>query len=164
MASAGSDFDSIFRHKQRYNITICKPCDFAIVPEQIDRHLREHHPRVGKEKRWRIAAIGVALEEVAHSKEEVIYPQANEGPIGGLAVYKDGLLSQEESIGEDGEEDEAEDETIDGESQLREVLREIRAKVADARQRQAVDGSFKRYVADPWLEFIGWHRRLQGFQ
>lgn len=92
MGSAGSDFDSIFQHKQRYKIIICKPCAFAVVPEQIDRHLREHHPQVGKEKRRRIAAIGVALEEVAHSKEEVVYPQANEGPIEGLAVYKDGLL------------------------------------------------------------------------
>lgn len=72
--------------------------------------------------------------------------------------------SQEESIGGDGEVDEAGEETIDGESQLREMLRESRAKVSDARQRQAVDGSFKRYVADPWLEFTGWHRHLQGFQ
>jgi hypothetical protein len=56
------------------------------------------------------------------------------------------------------------EETIEADVRLREVLREGRAKVEEARQRQTVDGSFKRYVADPWLEFTGWHRHLQGFQ
>jgi hypothetical protein len=52
-------------------------------------------------------------------------------------------------------------ETIDTDVGLREVLREGRVKVEEARQRQTVDGSFKRYVADPWLEFTGWHRHYQ---
>jgi hypothetical protein len=47
------------------------------------------------------------------------------------------------------------EETIEADVRLREVLREGRAKVEEARQRQTVDGSFKRYVADPWLEFTG---------
>jgi hypothetical protein len=56
------------------------------------------------------------------------------------------------------------EETIDADARLREVLRESRAKVEQARQPQTVDDSFKRYVADLWLEFTGWHRHLQGFQ
>jgi len=46
------------------------------------------------------------------------------------------------------------EETIDADAGLREVLREGRAKVEEARQRQTVDGSFKRYVADPDREDV----------
>lgn len=55
-------------------------------------------------------------------------------------------------------------EATDAEARVRQLLEESRAKTEDARERQAVDGSFKRYVADPWLEFTGWHRHLQEFQ
>ena len=69
--------------------------------------------------------------------------------------------------GEENEQIEGEGEdrgTIEADTGLREVLQEGRAKVEEARQRQTVDGSFKRYVADPWLEFTGWYRHLAGFQ
>jgi ElaB/YqjD/DUF883 family membrane-anchored ribosome-binding protein len=41
------------------------------------------------------------------------------------------------------------DEATDAEARVKQLLEESRAKMEDARERQAVDGSFKRYVADP---------------
>ena len=73
-------------------------------------------------------------------------------------------VSQGKSVRIHGQVDEEGEETTNAEAGLREVLRESRAKVKEAQQRQTVDGSFKRYVADPWLEFTGWHRHLKGFQ
>ena len=73
MGSIREDFDGIFQHMQRYKIIVCKTCAFAVVPQQIDRHLREHHPQVDKEKRSRIVAIGIVLEIVAYNKEDVEY-------------------------------------------------------------------------------------------
>jgi hypothetical protein len=61
MGSMREDFDGIFRHMQQYKIIVCKTCAFAVVTQQIDRHLREHHPQVDKAKRSRIAATGIAL-------------------------------------------------------------------------------------------------------
>ena len=239
MGGVQEDFDGIFQHMQRYKIIVCKRCAFAVVPQQFDRHLREHHPQIDKQNRSRIVERVRTLEAVAHNKEDVEYPQASEEPIEGLEVFKDGLqcMGQQDgnpckyvcrtavgiqkhcrlehgwvnergrggnvrkkekqalnrmwedkqwcqrffeyrqwqryfvvSRGMSGEGDErmegeGEDrETIDVNAGLREVLREGRAKVEEARQRQTVDGSFKRYVADPWLEFTGWHRHLAGFQ
>jgi superfamily II DNA helicase RecQ len=239
MGSVREDFDGIFQHMQQYKIIVCKTCAFAVVPQQIDRHLREHHPQIDKQKRSGVTETGTALEAVAYSKEDVNYPQANEEPVEGLEVFKDGLQCMGQRDGkpcgyvcrtafgiqkhcrlehgwvnergrggnvrkkgkqalnrmwedkrlcqrffeyrqwqryfvvsqgrldqeDEGVEGEGEDEeTIDADAGLREVLREGRAKVEEARQRQTVDGSFKRYVADPWLEYTGWHRHLQGFQ
>ena len=91
MGSIREDFDGIFQHMQRYKIIVCKTCAFAVVPQQIDRHLREHHPQVDKQKRSRIAATGTALETVAHNEGDVIYPKASEEPVEGLEVYGDGV-------------------------------------------------------------------------
>lgn len=44
-----------------------------------------------KEKRRRIAAIGIVLEAVAYKKEDVEYPQASEERVEGVEVFKDGL-------------------------------------------------------------------------
>jgi hypothetical protein len=91
MGSIREDFDGIFQHMQRYKIVVCKTCAFAVIPQQIDRHLREHHPQVDKQKRSRIAATGTALETVAHNEGDVIYPEASEEPVEGLEVYGDGV-------------------------------------------------------------------------
>ena len=91
MGSMREDFDGIFQHMQQYKIIVCKTCAFAVVPQQIDRHLREHHPQVDKQKRSRIAATGTALETVAHNEGDVIYPEASEEPVEGLEVYGDGV-------------------------------------------------------------------------
>ena len=91
MGSMREDFDGIFQHMQQYKIIVCKTCAFAVVPQQIDRHLREHHPQVDKQKRSRIAAAGTVLETVAHNEGDVIYPEASEEPVEGLEVYGDGV-------------------------------------------------------------------------
>jgi hypothetical protein len=70
---------------------VCKTCAFAVIPQQIDRYLRKHHPQIDKQKRSGVIETGTALEAVAYSKEDVNYPQANEEPVKGLEVFKDGL-------------------------------------------------------------------------
>ena len=102
--------DSIFQHIQQYRMVACGSCAFAAVPQQIDRHLRQHHPQTDEQKRSRIAETGRTLVAVAHSSEEVDYPQGNEEPIAGLEVYtcvrqRDGIwdteaLSSETWLGE----------------------------------------------------------------
>lgn len=91
MGDIRSEFDSIFRHMTTYKIIVCRACKFAVVPGQIERHLREHHPQVEKGKRNRVAKAGAGLESVAHTKEEVGYPQPTDEPVEGLPVYEDGL-------------------------------------------------------------------------
>ena len=91
MGSVQEDFDGIFQHMQTYKIIVCKRCVFAVVPQQIDRHLREHHPQIDKQNRSRIVERVRTLEAVADNKEDVEYPQADEEPVEGLEVFKDGL-------------------------------------------------------------------------
>ena len=90
MGSVQEDFDGIFQHIQKYKIIVCERCAFAVVPQQIDRHLREHHPRIDKQNRSRIVERVRTLEAVAHNKEDVEYPQVGEEPVEGLEVFKDG--------------------------------------------------------------------------
>jgi len=90
MGSVQEDFDGIFQHMQEYKIIVCNRCVFALVPQQIDRHLREHHPQIDKQNRSRIVERARTLEAVAHNKEDVEYPQAGEEPVEGLEVFKDG--------------------------------------------------------------------------
>ena len=98
MGSMREDFDGIFQHMQQYKIIIYKTCAFAVVPQQIDRHLREHHPQMDKHTR-RIVATGTGIETVAHNKGDVVYPQASEKPNEGLEVYGDGLRCMEQQDG-----------------------------------------------------------------
>jgi hypothetical protein len=88
MGDIGSEFDSIFRHMTTHKIIVCRTCKFAVVPGQIERHLREHHPHVEKEKRNRVVKIGAGLESVAHTQEEVLYPQPTDEPVEGLPVHE----------------------------------------------------------------------------
>ena len=84
MGGVQEDFDGIFQHMQRYKISECKRCAFAVVPQQFDRHLREHHPQIDKQNRSRIVERVRTLEAVAHNKEDVECPQAGEELVKGL--------------------------------------------------------------------------------
>ena len=66
----GDIFDSTFQHIQQYRVIACRSCVFAVVLQQIDRHLRQHQPQTDEKKRSRIAKTGRTLVAVAHSNEE----------------------------------------------------------------------------------------------
>jgi len=91
MPLAMADFEGLFRHLPEHRVIICKRCRYAPVPDQIQRHLKDHHSRVPVERRREIAVIVQALPDLARRPQDVIYPSDSGGPIDGLDVVFDYL-------------------------------------------------------------------------
>lgn len=85
------DFDQIFSHFQQYQVIVCQQCTYAVVPSQIRRHLRDHHRLINAVRYSEIIQAFQQKEGVAHSKENIKYPETREGPVLGLPVYQNGF-------------------------------------------------------------------------
>jgi hypothetical protein len=82
-----------FHHLAEYQVAICKECQYAVWPDQIEGHLQEQHKikrkdasRVGLEVRSWVSVMQYPSEFVAPSQVVAPHPQ--------LPVYTDGLLCQ----------------------------------------------------------------------
>ena len=85
------EFNRIFTHKPEFKIIICKACRHAVVPQQIQRHLKDNHPRVQPNKRREIANHTNGMTDVALEHEQVEYPPSNQAPVTELPIHQDGF-------------------------------------------------------------------------
>ncbi|KAK5109835.1 hypothetical protein LTR85_002040 [Meristemomyces frigidus] len=85
------EFQGLFLHLTEYRVILFQKCAFAIVPVQILRHLKDHHPRTTDETQQSIIEICRNLNNVAQSADDVQYPNSGEAPIAGFPVYSNGM-------------------------------------------------------------------------
>lgn len=90
-----SGWQELFVHCAEFGVIICRKCRFAVVPVQVERHVKDHHPFVPKQRRISIAQSVNALDGVAHRLQDIRYPAADQEPVANLPVYRDGLQCQE---------------------------------------------------------------------
>jgi len=86
-----SQFDQSFTYLSEYRVVICKQCQFAVVPGQILRHLRDHHPSLSKEGQGEVIDRFKDIQDIAHAKEDIRYPEPTSAPVPVLPVYTEGF-------------------------------------------------------------------------
>src|SRR5215211_2548663 len=82
-----------FQHLAEYQVAICKECQYAVWPDQIEGHLQEQH----KIKRKDASEIGLEVRSwagVIQYPSEFVAPSQIVAPHTQLPVYADGLLCQ----------------------------------------------------------------------
>jgi hypothetical protein len=82
-----------FRHLAEYQVAVCKECQYAVWPDQIEGHLQEQH----KVKRREASAIGSEIRSwagVMQYPSEFVAPSSIAAPHPQLPMYADGLLCQ----------------------------------------------------------------------
>lgn len=85
------NFDRLFEVNSQCRVLICLCCQYAVVPCQIEKHLRAHHSRLSLLQRRNILAKVQELLELARVHSDVIYPSSTDPPIRSLPTYFDGL-------------------------------------------------------------------------
>ena len=85
------DFNRIFLSYDEYRIIVCTICQFAVVPSQIECHLKQHHSRLTHQQRRIMAQKVQSLPQLALVESDVIYPRPDQPPINTLPVFFDGL-------------------------------------------------------------------------
>jgi len=84
-------WQQVFVHRPGFCIVNCQTCEYAVVPAQVERHVKDHHPFTTKEQRAAITQSIQTLSSVAQHHEAVMYPSGDEPPIASLPVFHDGL-------------------------------------------------------------------------
>lgn len=84
-------FNELFEHKPKHCIIVCRECQFAVVPQQIARHLKDQHPSIPVPQRRVMIQASQSIEDLAHQKDDVIYPEPDQPPVPGLPTYHNGF-------------------------------------------------------------------------
>jgi superfamily II DNA helicase RecQ len=82
-----------FHHLAEYRVAVCKECQYAVWPDQIEGHLQEQH----KIKRRDASKIGSEIRDwagVIQYPSEFVPPSQIVAPHPQLPTYSDGLLCQ----------------------------------------------------------------------
>ena len=69
------DFNRIFLSYDEYRIIVCTICQFAVVPSQIECHLKKHHSWLTYQQRRIMAQKVQSLPQLALVESDVIYPR-----------------------------------------------------------------------------------------
>ena len=85
------NFERMFQHYPQFRIAICRQCQFAPVPGEIQKHLRKHHTRLSTKEREEISEKFRTLSDLARHETEVIYPTSRDAPIAELPVFFDAI-------------------------------------------------------------------------
>jgi hypothetical protein len=85
------EFSCLFEVDIQCRVLICVQCQFAVVPSQVDKHLRAHHSRVSVVQRQRLIAKVDDLSRLATVHSDVVYPLSADPPVASLPTYFDGL-------------------------------------------------------------------------
>ena len=83
--------ESIFEVIATYRVVICIECQFAVVPRQVEEHLRKHHRSLSLQRRRILASEALTASNVAQVETDVVYPKIGQPPIDHLPVFFDGL-------------------------------------------------------------------------
>jgi hypothetical protein len=82
-----------FNHLPEYQVAVCKECQYAVWPDQIEGHLQAQH----KIKRKEASKVGLEVRSwagVMQYPSELLAPSQIMAPHPQLPVYADGLLCQ----------------------------------------------------------------------
>jgi putative NADH-flavin reductase len=85
------DFHSIFEHLPQFKILRCKSCQYAVVPAQVERHIKDHYLQITAIVRRTIAQTAADLQDIAHRHEDVIYPADSNEPVPGFPIVTSAL-------------------------------------------------------------------------
>jgi hypothetical protein len=85
------DFHTFFEHLPQYKIIRCRSCQYAVVPIQTERHIRDHHPQIPVAVRRTTAQAVLDLPDIAHQHEDVIYPDIGSEPVPGFPIVTNAL-------------------------------------------------------------------------
>lgn len=81
----------IFEILPAVTVVVCRQCQYAVVPSQVEVHLRAHHPGYSLQQRKEMQQEVQRLEGVAFEKDQVCYPEKSDLPITGSLIFGDGL-------------------------------------------------------------------------
>lgn len=84
-------FERLFQDLPSHKVIVCKRCQYAVVPIQVNGHVQRHHPSITKNERESIVRTVEVLLDVAQQPDDVQYPSIESPPVKGLPVWKDGL-------------------------------------------------------------------------
>jgi len=87
-----ASFDTILEHMTQYRIIRCKSCKYAVVPAQVERHVKDNHPQVMPALRKTISQAAMSLPNIAHRHEDVVYPDRSDEPVPGFPIVKGALV------------------------------------------------------------------------
>lgn len=85
------EFDRSFTTYPRYRVIVCNKCQVAVIPAQVEEHLRKQHSRLSRQERHDIAERFYSFRNIALVESDVIYPKSSEPPLDALPIYFDGL-------------------------------------------------------------------------
>lgn len=85
------EFNKIFEHRPEYRIVICKRCRFAVIPRQTAGHLLKHRIVLSAPIRQTIVAYIQQLDDLAYTKDDVIYPSPTSELVKDLPIFHGGL-------------------------------------------------------------------------
>jgi len=84
-------FNKSFVHCPEYRVIVCKRCKFAIIPTQVEGHIKAKHGATINRSQARAIADTVShMLDVAWTPEEVIYPDPGSRPIEWIPVTESG--------------------------------------------------------------------------
>jgi hypothetical protein len=84
-------FNKLFIHQPEYCVILCRRCKHAVNPAQIKGHITANHCGVTKQQRQQIVDFVAGLSHVAHTPDEVRYPDVSSAAVAGLPIYDNGL-------------------------------------------------------------------------
>lgn len=84
-------FTQLFDVKPQFGVMICRACQFAVVPSQVEAHLRVHHLNKTSQERKTLQQEAESNTHLAFQKDQVKYPDPHDLPIIGLPVWEDGF-------------------------------------------------------------------------
>lgn len=82
------------QYLQEYGVIICNSCQHAVLPANIQGHVKKDHKEVSEYVRHRIVGYITELESVAYTVHEIKYPNEPIAPIPVLPVFHDGFGCQ----------------------------------------------------------------------
>ena len=83
-------FEQLFQHLLDIKVIICKRCQYAIVPAQVNGHIQRQHPSITTDERQSIVQAVTALSNIATTPES-IKRLHKEDIIKELPVFQDGI-------------------------------------------------------------------------
>ena len=72
-------------------LTYKNNCQIAVIPAQVEEHLRKQHSRLSRQDRHDIAKRCQSVRGIALVESDVIYPKPSQAPLNTLPIHFDGL-------------------------------------------------------------------------
>jgi hypothetical protein len=84
-------FGRIFIHYSEYHVIVCKQCQSAIIPANLQTHLNKNHAELRPKVRKEIVKVAEQIPGLARVKKDIVYPPASSAPVPHLPVWTNGF-------------------------------------------------------------------------